>query len=1203
MKIFTFLSISKSRSICLLVMIFTFSNSFAQNPYTIQFQDEIIEIQENIDSFQWNQMPDYSELNNGYVGWIQFFETPNQTIQDRFKNNNLQLLEYIPNRTYLFYFPNTTSINFLKDNGVRAIIPVEFRFKISSELNNPPYENWAMDGDNILVTLQFHKNVSSEFVINDLAKKQIAVKQVYKGSNNIDLSIPNNCLNELANLPYVKWVELIVAPSIPDDTRGRSLHRSNRLDTQTGAGRDYTGLGIGVMVRDDGIVGPHIDFQGRLDNSSASGTGSTHGDGVAGIMAGAGNLNPLMRGMAAGSDVYVVNYVSNFLDSATLNYINGGTVQITNSSYSNGCNAGYTSITQTVDTQANDILTLLHVFSAGNSNNNNCGYGAGNQWGNITGGHKQGKNVIATANVFFDGSLVNSSSRGPAHDGRIKPDITANGQNQNSTTENNGYQSFGGTSGAAPGIAGISAQLYQAYSEANGGNLPQSALIKATLLATANDAGNIGPDFKFGWGIVNAFRAGLLIEDGRHLMDNITQGNSNTHNINIPAGTIQVRFMLYWNDPAASIGSSPALVNDLDLLVTDPSSTVHEPWILDSTPDPILLNLPATQGPDHLNNMEEVLIDNPGSGNYEIEVTGFNVPMGPQEYFVVYEIISEEIIVTYPNAGESFVPGEQEAIHWDAINTTNDFLLEYSTNNGGSWNTITTVGPSTFLYSWTIPNSITGEALFRVTSGGFSDVSDDNFSIANLVTNVDVSQVCPAQATFTWNSVAGAESYDFYTLGSTYMDVTGNTPTTSITISIANPNDEIWFAVVAKNDTDGWKSRRTIAVLHPGGLVNCSLNNDLSIESINNTANDFNFVCDNTPVTISATIRNTGINPQSNFMVTYQLNNDPVVEETFTGTINSGQQVIFDFATLLDIATSGEYTLTVTVDLPGDENPSNDEATLDFYATIEATSLNFLEDFEINGMPPLGWTILNPDGSTTWVERSGITGSDGNPTVTAFIDNYTYNAQNQLDIIQTEIFDLTNAGVPSLKFDLAKAQYSTTFFDALRVEISIDCGISFTSIYEKTGLDLSTVPGYITFNWTPSSENDWRTEEIDLTPYEGENVLFRFVNINGYGNSTFIDNINVSAETLSVGENELGGISLYPNPASEIVFIDINTTVGNNYKIIVSNSLGQTIYSTNETLFNGRTNATLNVSGYASGLYFITIKVGLQSTIKKLIIK
>ena len=349
MKKITFLSISKSKSICLLVMIFIFSNSFAQNPYTIQFQDEIIEVQENINSFQWNQMPDYSVLNNGYVGWIQFFETPNQTIQDRFKNNNLQLLEYIPNRTYLFYFPNTTSISFLKDNGVRAIIPVEGRFKVSSELNNPPFESWAMDGVNILVILQHHKNVSTEFVINDLTSLQIAVWQQYIGSNNIELSIPNNCLEELANLPYVKWVELITPPSIPEDTKGRSLHRANGLDTQTGAGRNYTGVGVGVMLRDDGTIGPHIDFEGRVTHYTGANSGS-HGDFVTGVMSGAGNLSPEVRGMAAGSDIHVVFYVSSFLDTNTVTLINDGTAQITNSSYGNGCNAGYTTTSQTVDT-------------------------------------------------------------------------------------------------------------------------------------------------------------------------------------------------------------------------------------------------------------------------------------------------------------------------------------------------------------------------------------------------------------------------------------------------------------------------------------------------------------------------------------------------------------------------------------------------------------------------------------------------------------------------------------------------------------------------------------------------------------------------------------------------------------------------------------------------------------------------------------
>ncbi len=1204
MKNFTLIYLLKKlKATGFLAFLFVFNISFAQGDYSILLQNENVELPENIETFQWNQLPESAILNDGYIGWIQFYETPSQSIQDSFKNNNLQLIEYIPNKAYLFYFPNTTSISYLKDSGVRSITPVNGNYKLESNLRNGFIGDWAIDGNNILVTLQYHNYVSSDFVINDLASKQISVSQEYKGSNNIDLSIPNNCLEDLSNLAYVKWVEVIVAPSVKDDTRGRSLHRSSNLDTQTGAGRNYTGLNIGVMCRDDGIVGPHIDFQGRIDNSMASGSGQTHGDGVSGIMAGAGNLDPSMRGMAAGSNLFVSNYAANFLDAATQAYINDGSVQITNSSYSNGCNDGYTTITQTVDTQANDIPSLLHVFSAGNSNNQNCGYGAGNQWGNITGGHKQGKNVIATANVFFDGSLVNSSSRGPAHDGRIKPDIAANGQNQLSTDENNTYQSFGGTSGAAPGIAGISAQLYEAYGDLNGGDLPPSALIKAALLNTANDAGNIGPDYKFGWGIVNALRAGMLIEDERHLSDDISQGENNTHTINVPTGTAQVRFMVYWSDPAATPGSSPALVNDLDLIVTDPSSDTYEPWILDPTPNATTLNLPATLGPDHLNNVEQVLINNPESGDYDIDISGFNVPMGPQEYYVVYEIIAEELTMTYPNSGESFVPGETESLHWDAINTSDDFVLEYSTDNGSSWNNITTVNANTFTYGWSIPNEVTGDALVRVTSGSFSDESDDSFSIANLATNVDVSQICPEEATFAWNPVADAESYDFYLLGETYMDLLGNSTTTTFTFSITDPNEEMWAAVVAKNDTEGWESRRTIAIYHPGGLVNCSLADDLALESLNTTAEDFNYICDNSPTVISANIRNTGINSQSNFIVSYQIDSEPVVEETYTGTLDSGQQDVFNFSDEVIISTSGNYTITVRVELVGDLNPSNDEVLLDFYSATEATSLDFEEDFETNGMPPSKWSIFNPDDSYTWEERTGIVGSDGNPTVAAWVNNEDYTDRGQIDVLQTEIFDLTNATVPTLTFDLAKAQYSASYNDILKVDISIDCGVNFTTIYEKDGLDLSTIPGYNTTNWNPASEDDWRTEEIDLTPYEGENVMFNFVNITDYSNSTYIDNVNVFAESLGISDNELAGVSLYPNPTSKFVNIALNNTIGNLYQIKIINSLGQVIQEVEKTSLNSSNEITIDVSNLNSGLYFVNIEIDNLSTVKKLLIK
>lgn len=820
MKKTTFFLDWKKAVMSLLALTLCFSFSNAQS--VIQFQDESILMQDNMDTFDWSQMPNSSRLANGYYGWIQFEQTPTQDVQDQFKANGLELIDYIPHQTYLFYFPDTTSIQFLRDSGAVSIMPVEGRFKMSQDLKNGNIGDWAVAGDYLLVTLIHHLNVNTDYVINALASKQITVTQRYENSNLLELAIPNNCITDLVNLPYVKWVELISPPDVKDDDRGRSLHRAAGLDTQTGAGRNYTGAGMGVMCRDDGIVGPHVDFHGRIQNITGANNG-THGDGVSGIMAGSGNKNPTRRGMAAGADLYVVNYVSSFLDSATISRLADGTVQVTNSSYSNGCNAGYTAATRTVDEQMNTYGSTLHVFSAGNSNNNNCGYGAGTQWGNITGGHKQGKNVIATANVFYDGSLVNSSSRGPGHDGRIKPEIAANGQNQISTGPNHGYFSFGGTSGAAPGIAGIAAQLFEVYADANGGALPAGALIKAALLNTANDAGNVGPDFKFGFGIVNGLRAGKCIEDGRYLSDDVSQGNTNTHTISVPSGTTQLRVMLHWTDPEAAIGANPALVNDLDLIVNDPGNTDHEPYILDHTPDPVLLDLPATTGPDHLNNVEQVLLNNPAAGSYDIEVSGFNVPMGPQEYYIVYETIQDNLTVTYPNGGERLFPlaGVPVVIHWDAINTAAPFDVEY-TLDGTTWVAAGTVPADEFLFELTVPSEFTADAKVRVTSGSYSDESDDPFTItASRVSGPNIVQVCENDATFVWAEMPEAESYDVWLLGDKYMEVAGNTAETTITLPIDDYEAEIWYAVAPRNDTEGWVGQRTEARIYGGGLLDC----------------------------------------------------------------------------------------------------------------------------------------------------------------------------------------------------------------------------------------------------------------------------------------------------------------------------------------------------------------------------------------------
>ncbi len=1185
------------------ILLLTSGFLFAQSSYDVQLQGEIIKVEENIHSFQWDMMPASSKFENGYFGWIQFYETPKQAVQNDFKNRGLELIEYIPNKTYLFYFPQETALQYLKDNGVRAIVPVEGQYKLSKGLRESSFPEYALDGDNVLVMVKFHQQANETKVLEELARNQMSVVQNFKGSNVLELAIPINSIETLANLPFIKLIELITPPDDKYDDKARSLSRSNLLDTQNPNGRNYTGEGIGIMVRDFGSLGPHIDFQGRITEMNSDVASENHGDGVAGVFAGAGNLDVRFRGMAAGANIFNVDRSQTFLDAATLSLLNSGETQVTNTSSGFNCNNEYNLNAVTVDQQTKEIPNLLHVLAAGNTNGSDCGYGAGPDWSNLGGANKTGKNVIAAGNTNFEGEIVSNSSRGPAEDGRIKPDLCAMGVGQVSTDENNEYFAFGGTSAAAPAVAGIATQLYQAYSDLNGGALPSSALIKAVMLNSANDFGNIGPDYTYGWGIVNGLRAAKIIEQEQYFSEEISQGVTNNHTINVPSGATQVRFMVYWTDVPGAVGANPALVNDLDLVVNTPGNSQLFPWILDPTPNPIALNTPATIGPDHLNNMEQVEINNPAAGDYILDISGFNVPMGPQEYFIVYEITTENINLTHPNGGESFVPGEDEVIHWDAINTTEDFVLEISLDNGVSWTTIAIVPSDENTYVWDVPAGVNGAALFRVSSGSFTDIGDANFSIVNQVEGFVVSQKCPELTTYNWNLVPGAESYDIYKLGERFMEFIGSSTTNIATLETGDPTEETWVAIVAKNDTENWSSRRTVAINSPGGLLSCPLNNDVSIFEILNDPEDLSTPCSDTEaIVVSAVIRNSGTDAQSNFEVSYQLDNNDVVTEIYTGTLMPGQVANFDFSTTLEILQAGEYNLAVFTNLGNDENEFNDEVVLNFFAAFNGAQLDFEENFEVNGVTPAGWNLINPDDNITWVVTNGVIGIDGNTSKSLFLNNWGYNAMGQEDFLVTEFFDLTDVSSASvLNFDLAKAQWNEFLNDGLRVEISVDCGQTYSTIYEKNNLELSTIPGYNnTDGWQPLSGNDWRTEEISLAAYVGQSVQFRFVNINGWANSTYIDNIRLREDVVNVDETILSKVKIFPNPASETLNISLGDLVSTDALAVITNSLGQVVSS---TPLNDNYNTTIDVSNYTSGLYFVTINIKGVSETKKIVIE
>lgn len=794
------------------------TNLSAQQEYQILFSDGKVIPQENIRDFVDNAVINANEnYDDNYFRIIQFYDIPNNAQLQEIKQNGIELLEYLPHRAYIAAIPNGLDPQRLMDLNVRTVLDISPDFKIAANLKDTNFEDWALREDRVAVQIKYYKNIPQEDLLLHLEEDGILVEMANGYNNFLQASIAIDKIQEIAALPYISYLELIPPPGVPEDDRGRSLHRANLLDSSYPGGRSYTGEGVSVLVRDDGVVDPHIDFQGRLRQEFVTDfSDDTHGEGVAGIMAGAGNFNPRNRGMAAGSEVHVLDYQANHLDETMSLHFNDNVI-VTNSSYSNGCGAGYTTIAQTVDQQIYNNPTLLHVFSAGNSNNQDCGYGAGDQWGNITGGHKQGKNVIATANLNADATLVNSSSRGPATDGRIKPDISANGRNHISTALNNGYQSFGGTSGAAPGIAGVIAQLHQAYRELNGGTTAESALLKAMVLNTANDLGNIGPDYRFGWGHINGYRAVRTLEEEQYFGGSIAQDSVQTFDLEIPEGVQLAKIMIYWSDNEGSTFSAKALVNNLDARVVSPNGDVNLPWILNPFPSPDSLNLPATRGVDDLNNVEQIAIDNPESGTYTIEVAGTEVPFGTHNFYVLYEFIYDDVKLLYPVGGEGFYPAQTERIHWDAYGETGDFTLEYSIDEGVNWLPITTVNPVERMYDWTVPSEFTGQARVRITRDSSVSMSEANFTIARHPVGLQVKNVCEDHIELRWIPVSGASEYKLFQLGEKYMEEIGTTTDVNYRVYVdpATITDLRYFAVSTIGD-NGLESRRSLAFPYTG---------------------------------------------------------------------------------------------------------------------------------------------------------------------------------------------------------------------------------------------------------------------------------------------------------------------------------------------------------------------------------------------------
>jgi hypothetical protein len=263
-----------------------------------------------------------------------------------------------------------------------------------------------------------------------------------------------------------------------------------------------------------------------------------------------------------------------------------------------------------------------------------------------------GKNVVtvgscsALATAYSSPSDIVISPRsscGPADDGRIKPDLVAPGREEK-------------TSYSTPIVSGTVLLLQEAYHNLNSSYM-KSATVRGLLCHSAFEAGtNEGPDYKHGWGMVNAEAAGLLIKnnEGNILESSLTNGTTDRYYYyKTSAG--EARITLSWTDPegiAHQLNYDPndldnakvMLINDLDVRLTQMcSQTEYLPYVL----DPSNPSAAATKADNTVDNLEQVYQSSIDGGWYEIKVSHKGVLASPQEYSLIIEGMEQ------PNIWES----------------------------------------------------------------------------------------------------------------------------------------------------------------------------------------------------------------------------------------------------------------------------------------------------------------------------------------------------------------------------------------------------------------------------------------------------------------------------------------------------------------------------------------------------------------------
>lgn len=568
-------------------------------------------------------------------GIVQLTHIPTDADRQLLSESGITLLRYIPEMSWLAIFSETATPQTLPIvHWAGKLRPED---KLSSAFS-------LMQVDRPIVDVALWP-----FVASDLLKKwgnfqPTEIENTYRGE------VSAEQLHQLAEQEEVQSI----TPHFSAESLGTPPTNQLALtgsDLVQAAPYSLLGTNTRVGIFDLGAVAPHEELEDRVTVSSYAGTVSSHATFVAGLAGG--------KQYGYAPTTKLNSYY--FTETAPIS-TKAVDIAVQVWGYSECVIQGQYNL---ASAQVDQLSELPQVFAAGNTGAQ-C---EGKKYGTLLGGPQSAKNVITVGAVDDNGNIAAFSSRGPALDGRIAPTLVAPGVQLYSSCSNNQYCHASGTSYAAPLVGGALAQLLQYYHEQH--SLDQSPLpstFRAVLAHTATDRGNKGPDYEYGFGLLdlpNALRGLDLVSE-----HSITNGETVQLNHIVTSGEHALRVTLAWDDLPATAVTGKTLINDLDLVLIDPSGQSYLPLILDpSQPE----NL-ATPREDHLNVIEQSIIESPTQGEWRIMVKGNNVTTAEQKFSIV--IGDAESIISADELGTS---PTSIALVSRSAETTSSYFLFFST--------------------------------------------------------------------------------------------------------------------------------------------------------------------------------------------------------------------------------------------------------------------------------------------------------------------------------------------------------------------------------------------------------------------------------------------------------------------------------------------------------------------------------------------